>query len=57
MRFLFFLHLASTGIVYFQINLVLILAPRLIFAGIQYRYKLGSGIIYGKYVPDIDLET
>jgi hypothetical protein len=51
------LHLASTGIVYFQISLVLVLAPRLIFTGIQYRYKLGSGIIYGKYVPAIDLET
>jgi hypothetical protein len=48
MRFLFFLQLASIGIVYFQKNFhisqVLVLAPRLIFAGIQYRYKLGSSI-------------
>jgi hypothetical protein len=48
MRFLFLLHLASTGILYFQKNfhssLVLVLAPTLIFAGIQYRYKLGSGM-------------
>jgi hypothetical protein len=61
MRFLFFLHLASTGIVYFQksfhISLVLVLAPRLIFAGIHTGINLVVVLVYGKYVLAIDLDT
>jgi hypothetical protein len=59
MRFLLFLHLASTGIVHFQksfhISLVLVLA--LIFSGIHIGIYLVVVLVYGKYVLAIDLDT